>query len=244
MSVTAIIFAREDLSIPGSVEPTSPGGEPPIDHETRFFSLLRNGNPDVIVLDCSRQPTTALNSILKIRRKSQIPILVICDVNHPSADEFRIAGAADCIPAPVDVMMLNTALQRIIRITGGNRASVERIPRLFVFGGFRFYPHRNVLATANGASLGLTTSESRLLLHFVSHPWRLAPRAEITEVLYRDDRAAGDRAIDIVINRLRRKLVILRGRAAEALIKTEYRRGYVLVANVTAAADDDADAAA
>jgi DNA-binding response OmpR family regulator len=83
------------------------------------------------------------------------------------------------------------------------------------------------------------------LLHFVSHPWRLASRAEITEALYRGDRAAGDRAIDIVINRLRHKLAILRGRGAEALIKTEYRRGYLFVANVTtAAADNDTDAAA
>jgi two-component system, OmpR family, response regulator len=245
MSVATIIFARDDFSIPGAVEPTASGAVASPDAETHFFTLLRDGNPDVIVLDFTRQPSVGVRTIRKIRQRSQIPILVVCDVSHPSTAEFRIAGAADCIPGPIDIIVLNSALQRIIRVTGRNRTSEENISRMFRFAGFRFYPNRDLLGTANGASLGLTSSESRVLLHFVSHPWRLCPRAEIADVLYGGERRAGDRAIDIVINRLRRKLGILRGQAAEALVKTEYRRGYLLVADVsTAAADEDADAAA
>jgi DNA-binding response OmpR family regulator len=247
MSAATIIFAREDMSIPGAIDPPSSGANRLPDAETRFFTLLADGNPDVIVLDFTRRPAIGVATILKIRQRSQIPILVICNLNHPSTTEFRIAGAADCISAPVDIMTLNAALLRIIRVTGRNRINTTTdLPRLFRFGGIRFDPHRNVLTTANGASLGLTTSESRVLLHLVSHPWRLCRRTEIADVLYgSDDRPAGDRAIDIVINRLRRKLGILRGRAAEALVKTEYRRGYLLVASVTTTAvDQDADVAA
>ena len=81
--------------------------------------------------------------------------------------------------------------------------------------------------------------ESRLLRHFVSHPWRLCSRAEIAGALYGEDRVTGDRAIDVVINRLRHKLVALRGAAAQALIKTEFRRGYLLVAGVSTASESD-----
>jgi two-component system, OmpR family, response regulator len=234
MTAATIVFAREDLSIPGAAETAGLSGVAAPDPESHFFNLLRQANPDVIVLDLGRLPSAGVPTILKIRQRSQIPILAVCDLRQPSAQEFRIAGAAECIQAPVDILALNAALQRIIKVAGRERRQRTDILEAFAFAGFTFYPHRDLLATANGASLGLTTSESRLLLHFVRHPWRLCPRAEIVGVLYDGDRAADDRAIDIVINRLRRKLVALRGTAAEGLIKTEFRRGYLLVAEVSA----------
>jgi len=234
MSAATIVFAREDLSIPGAAEMTRREAVQVPGAESKFFDLLRNSNPDVIVLDLSRHPAAGVDTILKIRQQSSIPILVVCDPRHPSAQEFRIAGAAECVPTPVDILVLNAALQQIIGITRRDRRRSDG-PAAFTFAGFAFDPHRNLLAVANGATLGLTTSESRLLLHFVSHPWQLCPRSEIAGVLYGGDRAAGDRAADIVINRLRHKLVALRGAAAQALIKTELRRGYILVAAVSMA---------
>jgi two-component system, OmpR family, response regulator len=243
MSAATVVFVREDLSIPGGTEIAwSPGVGVP-DPETHFFNLLRETNPDVIVLDLGRLPSQGVATILKIRQRSQIPILVACDLRQSSAQEFRIAGAAECIPTPVDILVLNAALQQIIKVTGRDRRHRTDIPETFAFAGFTFYPHRDLLAVANGATLGLTTSESRLLLHFALHPWRLCSRAEIIGMLYDGDRAAGDRAIDIVINRLRRKLVILRGAAAQSLIKTEFRRGYLLVAEVATAGRETSAAA-
>ena len=243
MSAATIVFARDDLSIPGSKEMTRREAGRVADAESNFFNLLRNSNPDVIVLDLSRNPASGVTTILKIRQQNSTPILVVCDLDHPSTREFRIAGAAECIPTPIDILDLNLALQKIIKITRPNGRRQSDSPDAFTFAGFAFYPHRNLLAVANGATLGLTTSESRLLAHFVSHPWQLCLRSEITGVLYGSDRTAGDRAIDVVVNRLRHKLVTLRGAAAHGLIKTEFRRGYIWVSAVSTA-EDPYDAAA
>jgi two-component system OmpR family response regulator len=238
MSAATVVFAREDLSIPGQSDHSKV-----VDSEAHFFNLLRSSNPDVIVLDVSRFPPKGVGTILKIRQQSLVPILVVCDPHDAAAQEFRIAGAADCIASPIDILALNRALQDIIRVTRPNRRQTGNAPSAFAFAGFTFYPHRNLLTVATGATLGLTSSESRLLLHFVSHPWRLCPRTEIFEVLYGDDRTASDRAIDVVINRLRHKLVALRGAAAQALIKTEFRRGYLFVAGVSTASESDGSTA-
>ena len=242
MTAATIIFAREDLSIPGAVEPPSERG---VAKEARFFKLLRETSPDVIVLDLSRDPTRGVAAILKIRARSPVPILAVCDLGNPSAEEFRIAGAADCIPTPIELYLLNDRLQQIIRVTRAAASRFTSGATAFVFDGITFDPYRDLLAGANDATVALTTSESRLLQHFVSRPWRLCPRAELTAVLYGSSRPAGDRAIDIIINRLCRKLALLREAGARTLIKTEFRRGYLFVAAVATAEEWSAgDAAA
>jgi DNA-binding response OmpR family regulator len=80
--------------------------------------------------------------------------------------------------------------------------------------------------------MDLTTSEARLLAHFVSRPWTLCARSEIAELLYGLEHSVGDRAIDVVVNRLRKKLVLAGGIDAEQLIKTEFRHGYLLATDV------------
>ena len=89
-----------------------------------------------------------------------------------------------------------------------------------------------MLAGENSASVDLTSSEARLLAHFLSKPWIVCTRSEIGELLYGPEHSVGDRAIDVVVNRLRKKLVSAGGAQAEQLIKTEFRRGYSLLAEV------------
>src|SRR5208283_2796107 len=101
-----VLFAREDFSIPGAPDPVLRGTNGAA-AERRFFDLLQGSRPDVVLLDLSRANGAAVETILKIRRKSPTPILVVCDVSHPSADDYKSAGAADCIPAPVDILRLN-----------------------------------------------------------------------------------------------------------------------------------------
>jgi two-component system, OmpR family, response regulator len=240
MSAVTIVFAREDLSIPGTAEMPQP------DVESHFFTLVHDSNPDVIVLDVGGNPAAGVATILKIRRRCRVPILVVCDLGDPAVRELRIAGAVECIPAPIDILLLNEMLQQIIKVTRKDSLPRTVVPDEFAFAGLLFYPHRDLLAARHGATQSLTTSESRLLLHFVSHPWRLCPRAELAELLYGSDRVASDRAIDVVINRLRRKLIVLGGAVGQTLIKTEFRRGYLLVARVatTAARRLATDAAA
>lgn len=237
-SAATIVFAREDLSIPGADDPAAAGKCGPAAAESHLFELIRSSNPDVVVLDLTQTTGSGIETILKIRRNSTIPILVVCGTEDDLAREYRIAGAAECIPAPVDIVVLNQTLQQIIAITRHRAPQRTRIPELIGFAGIMFRPNENVLRSASGSSAKLTSSESRVLAYLAAEPWTLRTRTEVGEMLYGRHRPISDRAIDVVVNRLRKKLGTLCNMQDQTLIKTEFRRGYMFVADVSLAEAD------
>src|SRR5689334_22209283 len=98
-AATTILFAREDLSIPGSAETGIPGRARPASVQAHFFELISRSSPDVIVLDFSHAPAAGADTILTVRRRTEIPILVVCGPEQAETEDYRIAGAADCIAA-------------------------------------------------------------------------------------------------------------------------------------------------
>lgn len=227
-TAATIILARDDLSIPGAV--TAPDRSNSV--EAHFFELVDRARPDVIVLDLSGTASTGTQAILTVRGRTDIPILVVCDPKQRVLDDYRIAGAADCVAAPVNIIALHEAIQNVLRARGRESAATSRAPQNLSFAGMSFYPGRNLLAGKNGSSIELTSSEGRLMEHFLSKPWVLCTRRAIGELLYGPEHNVGDRAIDVVVNRLRKKLAAAGGGEAKQLIKTEFRRGYSLVAEV------------
>ena len=231
-SAATIIFAREDLSIPGAAENAAPAFDRTGAVHDRFFELVDRARPDVIVLDLSRASANGTETILTIREQTDTPILVVCNPEPSLVHDYRTAGAADCIAAPIDIICLHQAIQHIMRVRGGGRVIADRTRRNLAFAGMSFCPERNQLAAKNGFSIDLTSSEGRLLAHFLSKPRVLCTRGEIAELLYGPQRSVGERAIDVVVTRLRKKLVSAGGDEAEKLIRTEFRRGYALAAEV------------
>jgi two-component system OmpR family response regulator len=231
-AATTIIFAREDLSIPGAAEVGAAVDNPSDRARAHFFELINRSSPDVIVLDFSRAPEVRTDTILTVTGRTDIPILVVCNPEQPQMEDYRVAGAADCIAAPVDIVSLNQAIQRIVRVRGRGKFPSSRAPSVFRFAGMSFDPRRNLLTAPSARHVDLTTSEAHLLMHFVSRPWTLCTRSEIAGLLYGPGHSVGDRAIDVVVNRLRKKLVLAGGEDAEQLIKTEFRRGYLFMADV------------
>jgi two-component system, OmpR family, response regulator len=227
-AATTIIIAREDFSIPGGEEPDTQGD--PAARENRFFNLLRQAKPDVVVLDLSRANGSATGIIVKIRRQSSVPILVVCEPGAQRERDYRVAGAAECIASPVDVVALNEVLQQIVRVNGQASAPPAREADALSFAGVTFRPHQNLICAPDGSKVRLTTAEGRLLTHFATNPWEVQSRLALAEALYGKHRPATDRAIDVVVNRLRTKLRSI-GEPTQHLIKTEFRRGYRFVSD-------------
>jgi len=190
----------------------------------------------VVVLDLTGSPVSGTAAILKIRRKTDVPILVVCEPTDPLMREYCLAGAAESMQAPVDIMHLNQTVQHIIQLSKTSRPSVGAVPnptQPVLFSGLTLHPHENRLIGADGSTAKLTTSENRVLVHFVSNPWVLCTRDALAEALYGPRRPSSDRAVDVIVTRLRKKIGALGGPAAQRLIKTEFRRGYVFVAEVS-----------
>jgi two-component system, OmpR family, response regulator len=236
---STIMIVRADLSIVGAEEESGANRRQQGEIEAHFFALVRDNRPDVIVLDLRNAAHRGLEAIRKIRWQTGIPILVICDAVDTACDagdiavrDYLTAGAAECLAAPVDIVQINQTIQRIIRLTGPGMPSPPHQPDTVAVAGMTFHPYQNTLS-GDGATVRLTTAENHLLTHLVSRPRRVCSRGEIAGILYGRYRPTSDRAIDVVVTRLRKKLASLRGPAAEALIKTEFRRGYMFVGDVS-----------
>lgn len=229
---STVIIAREDLSIPGADVDKGNAVVGPAEFERRFFELVRENRPDVVVLDLSRSHGEGIAAILKIRQKCGVPVLVVCSASDARTDDYRIAGAADCIAAPVDILRLNEMILHIKRVMGEEGSKTVRQPAALLFAGVIFRPDKHALSDLSGASVRLTTVEHDLLSHLLSRPWAICGRSEIAEILYGRHRPKSDRAIDVTVARLRKKLVSLRGPAAENLVQTKHRWGYMMAADV------------
>lgn len=127
-SSAKIVFARKDLSIPGAFDSPSamPGRSDAV--EAYFFSLVDEGKPDAIVLDCAGAPSAATDTILSVRRRTDIPIIVLCQPVGSLIEQYRGAGAADCVSSPVELAVLNQSIQRIIAARGQpTKATARRL---------------------------------------------------------------------------------------------------------------------
>ena len=239
MGASTIVVAREDLSIPGAVDAANGAARLPADIEAQFFNVVRQHNPDVVVLDLTTSQGSGIPAIVKIRRRTGVPIVVVCGAEDPQKREYCLAGAAECMQAPVDLMALNQTVQQIIQLSKSLHVTVSAEPSQtepVCFAGLTLYPHQNLLIGPDGSTIKLTTSENRVLVHFVSNPLILCTREALAEALYGPHRPNSDRAVDVIVTRLRKKIGTLGGPATQGLIKTEFRRGYVFVAEVAVGA--------
>ena len=117
-SATTIVFARADLSIPSTAVSFGSSANHADNVQTRFFDLVTDSNPDIIVLDFSAVPPSGSDTIVSVRRRCTVPILVVCEPGDPMTEDYRIAGAAECISAPIDILSLHRSVERVLRVTG------------------------------------------------------------------------------------------------------------------------------
>ncbi len=110
------------------------------------------------------------------------------------------------------------------------RELLARIRAVLRFAGFTLDPVQRRLLDEDGTEIALTGGEFELLAALVDRPNRVLTRDRLLDLLHGRSAGSVDRAIDVAISRLRRKLRD-EGRQAQ-LIKTVRGGGYLLAAEV------------
>ncbi len=114
------------------------------------------------------------------------------------------AGADDYLPKPFEpkelLLRINAILRRMPEPEPGSAA-----PKILHLGPVRYDIERSEL-TQDGAAIRLTATEVQLMRLFSQHLRRPVSRAQLVEDLGRDRGQAQERAIDVQITRLRRKI--------------------------------------
>jgi two-component system phosphate regulon response regulator OmpR len=153
---------------------------------------------DLVVLDVMLPGQDGVAFTGELRRDSDLPILLLTARGEP---EDRIggleAGADDYLVKPFEPRELLLRVGTILR-----RAQANRTDDIVRFGPFAFNRGNGELRRDDDM-VHLTTGEIALLQVLAARPGRAVSRAELGE---RGGVAGSDRAVDVQMARLRRKI--------------------------------------
>jgi len=191
-----------------------------------------NGHFQLVVLDLMLPGESGLDFARWLRGVSAVPIIMLTAMGE---DSDRIngleLGADDYVPKPFNPRELLARMRAVLRRvadTDDRRSHVA--PAGFRFNGWTVELPRRRLLSADGVEVALTGGEFDLLLALLERANRVLTRDMLLDLLRGRQAGPYDRAIDVAVSRLRRKLDD-DGRDAR-LIKTVRGGGYVLATEV------------
>lgn len=167
--------------------------------------ILEGLDFDLIVMDVMMPGETGISLTRALRETSPTPILLL---TAKGETEDRIAGleagADDYLAKPFEpkelLLRINAILRRMPEVKGK-----ETRPKALSLGAIRYDIERGELWEGD-ALIRLTATESHLMRIFAGAPGEAVSRATLVEELGRDGDQAQERAVDVQITRLRRKI--------------------------------------
>ena len=163
--------------------------------------LLAQHSVDAVLLDVMMPGMDGLNVLRKIREHSDVPVIMLTAKGDETDRVVGLElGADDYLPKPFSPRELLARLRAVVRRT---QAHGER--RQFSVSGVRVdLESRRV--ERDGRSLDLTGLEFDLLVALVQRAGRVVARTSLLELAGRNDVSVSDRAVDVHVSHLRRKL--------------------------------------
>ncbi|MDQ2763408.1 MAG: response regulator transcription factor, partial [Pseudomonadota bacterium] len=171
------------------------------DHAEDARAKLRIVQPDALVLDVTMPGENGLALTESLRAgRSTMPVLLLTASGAPE-DRIRgfEAGADDYLGKPFEPRELVLRLRAMLRRVVPPPEPAGPI----LLGAVEFDPARLLLSSAEGP-IHLTGGEAQLLAALARRPGETLSREDIADALGMDD--AGERAIDVQVTRLRRKI--------------------------------------
>ena len=191
--------------------------------------------PDLVILDLMLPGEDGLALCRDLRAGSNLPVIML---TARGEETDRIVGlemgADDYVPKPFSPRELLARIKSVLRRARSLPENLAPEPAgAFLFAGWTLDIATRNLVSPGGVVIALSGTEFRLLRIFLEHPHRVLTRDQLIDLMLSRDAGPFDRAIDVQVSRLRRRLGE-DGRES-ALIKTVRGQGYVLAADVSGA---------
>jgi len=190
------------------------------------------GHYQLVVLDLMLPGEGGLEVARWLRQQGDVPIVMLTAMGEETDRIIGLElGADDYVPKPFNPRELLARIRAVLRRTSERaEKKVEPAAKSVRFSGWTLEPARRRLLNPDGAEVALTGGEYDLLVALVERANRVLTRDMLLDLLRGRQAGPFDRAIDVAISRLRRKLED-DGRHAQ-LIKTVRGGGYVLAAEI------------
>ena len=192
---------------------------------------LERGPVDLIVLDIMMPGEDGLAVCRRLTRAETAPPIIMLSAMGEDTDRIvgLELGADDYLAKPCNPRELLARVRAVLR-RAEQRTTGGALGAGCEFTGWRLDLVRRELRSPAGVVVNLSSGEFSLLRAFVERPQRVLTRDQLLEFARGPDSDAFDRAIDVQISRLRRKLDD--GGGSHDLIRTIRNEGYMFTAKV------------
>ncbi|MGJ7614685.1 MULTISPECIES: response regulator [unclassified Variovorax] len=215
-------------------------------HPGEMRERLAQADYALIVLDVMMPGEDGLSALRELQRVGGPPVIMLSAVG---TDIDRIVGleigAEDYLAKPCNprelLARIRTVLRRTANANAAARPAAQAVAALqaptdapatvLYFAGWRIDLETRLLHDPQDQPVDLSDGEFRLLRALVQHPRRVLTRDQLVQYALGAQSDSYDRAIDVQISRLRRKLAA--GEVRADLIRTVRNEGYMFVPSVT-----------
>lgn len=192
-------------------------------------AILQQKVVDLILLDLGLPDEDGLMALRRLDR--DMPVIIVTGRGESTERVVGLElGADDYISKPFDFRELLARMRSVLRRAASSR-QVANTVGCIEFDGLLLDVDARILTSRDGARVTLTCTEFELLHALLERPGQALTRDQLMNHLHGRDAGPFDRAIDVYIGRLRRK--IERDPVHPQLIQSERSIGYRFSAKVT-----------
>ena len=190
-------------------------------------TLLSTIEFDIIILDVMMPGQDGITFTAELRKSKNITPILLLTARGETEDKIKglEAGADDYLPKPFEPKELLLRINAILRRMPDLKKD-QMSPKTLNFGNLTYDVMRSELWEGN-KQIRLTTTEIHLMKIFTSALGEPISRAELVTSLGKDVSLAQDRAIDVQITRLRRKIEV--NPSQPRYLQTVRGAGYMLL---------------
>ena len=189
---------------------------------------------DLVVLDLRLSGEDGMQLLRQLRAHSQIPVIILTGRTEEADRVMGLElGADDYLTKPFSPRELLARIRTVLRRThAGQEVHGAPVCRAYRIPGWELNLRTRRLTGADGAQVALSNGEFNLLAALLATSNRVVTRDQLIEMSRRYDNEVYDRAVDVQILRLRRKLE--QNPAEPRIIVTERGAGYRIAVPVEA----------
>jgi DNA-binding response OmpR family regulator len=167
------------------------------------FGRLERGRYDAVLLDLNLPDEDGLAIMRSLRARSDVPIIIVSARRH--VDDRLAAlemGADDYLIKPFEPRELVVRVGNIVRRYRGT----EKKKSVFRFASWELDVDRRALRNGGGETTKLTPAEFDLLLALAKSRGHVMSRAQLIDAIVHAEPPESERAIDVLMSRLRKKI--------------------------------------
>jgi two-component system OmpR family response regulator len=175
----------------------------------QMSQILNEEAVDLVVLDLRLAGEDGMAIARSLRDQSAIPIVMLTGVRDEADRVMGLElGADDYLTKPFSPRELLARIRTVLRRTKSavSGSARQREIRAYRFGEFELNLRTRRLRRGGGDHIALTNGEFNLLAALLAAPERILTRDQLLEASRVYDNEVYDRAIDIQVLRLRRKI--------------------------------------